>query len=737
MGLRGLLQFRNPDSTADVNAKTSSFVDKGVFDAGSVHPSGAGNVTTPVVFRVPGQLSVQVGAFVAQGADGMVCVHEAPPNPYLVVTAGVDQYVLVKTVYNAAGQPDIQFEVRSVADWGALLPSEQAKRIILAKITLAAYPGATEVLDQYIDLRNNDLIDRSSRSFIRGVVAAAANLPVDSPTVNLRVQTGDVYLALAERQFYQWDGGTWQTVTDGALSALILGHIASLTAHQASAIVNVPAGTITSTDVQAALNELDTKKVAKAGDSMTGQLSITAGTTALFATSTGGAGVSGTGTTVGVRGLGGSGNTPGVYGGAAGTGDGVTGAAAGASLPAGAKRGATFVGKDTGVGVYGVGGDASGSGLYGEGGAPNGKGGESFGRGSGTGFQATGGATNGKGLRGLGTGTGVGAEGVGHAGATGNPGVTGGTGTAGIGGAGGGGSISGADGGTGGSGDVATGGTGGAGAAGTGIIVGGDGGQGGPGLAGQGGTGGAAGATGGAGAGTSGDGGPGVTGTGGAGGSGASGGSGVVGTGGAPDGNGVSGTGNGAGAGVYGTSADVTGIGGHFTATGSAETALQVNGNGGDSLVWADGGQALLIGNGTFGEGPATFRITWLDTPAFGNGQFISNGITLPNTTHVTLAPGMYNVGFAITFTFSDGSGVVDAFIGTSSAAPYEPSRVATSLGTAVTLSTTLTSTCLLNVVVPTTYMLVLKSSAASPAPTYAKATLSISRVHRTDSYTT
>jgi len=49
----------------------------------------------------------------------------------------------------------------------------------------------------------------------------------------------------------------------------------TLDAHDASAISNVAAGNIVATTVQAALNELDTEKLALAGGTMTGALSIT------------------------------------------------------------------------------------------------------------------------------------------------------------------------------------------------------------------------------------------------------------------------------------------------------------------------------------------------------------------------------------------------------------------------------------------------------------------------------
>ena len=45
--------------------------------------------------------------------------------------------------------------------------------------------------------------------------------------------------------------------------------------HSGSETTNVPAGDIAAKDVQAAINELDDEKVAIAGDTMTGALTIT------------------------------------------------------------------------------------------------------------------------------------------------------------------------------------------------------------------------------------------------------------------------------------------------------------------------------------------------------------------------------------------------------------------------------------------------------------------------------
>jgi hypothetical protein len=62
---------------------------------------------------------------------------------------------------------------------------------------------------------------------------------------------------------------------DAAIAGSISDHLSDVAdAHDASAISSIPAGNLAATDVQAALNELDSEKVAKAGDTMTGTLII-------------------------------------------------------------------------------------------------------------------------------------------------------------------------------------------------------------------------------------------------------------------------------------------------------------------------------------------------------------------------------------------------------------------------------------------------------------------------------
>ena len=63
--------------------------------------------------------------------------------------------------------------------------------------------------------------------------------------------------------------------SEAAAAAAVTAHEADSSAvHAASAISNTPAGNIAATDVQAALNELDTEKLALAGGTMTGNLTL-------------------------------------------------------------------------------------------------------------------------------------------------------------------------------------------------------------------------------------------------------------------------------------------------------------------------------------------------------------------------------------------------------------------------------------------------------------------------------
>jgi hypothetical protein len=96
--------------------------------------------------------------------------------------------------------------------------------------------------------------------------------------VTMRHNTGYTGTARARVESVTRVVGSRATLT--AVATLDHGSLAGLTDqdHPASAIINTPAGNIVATDVQAAINELDTEKLALTGGTMTGALHLSAGT---------------------------------------------------------------------------------------------------------------------------------------------------------------------------------------------------------------------------------------------------------------------------------------------------------------------------------------------------------------------------------------------------------------------------------------------------------------------------
>jgi len=71
---------------------------------------------------------------------------------------------------------------------------------------------------------------------------------------------GDVYLDSATSNLYLKAAGTWS--------------IDSVLKFTANNVINTPSGTVTATDIQSAINELDSEKVNKSGDTITGNLIV-------------------------------------------------------------------------------------------------------------------------------------------------------------------------------------------------------------------------------------------------------------------------------------------------------------------------------------------------------------------------------------------------------------------------------------------------------------------------------
>lgn len=218
MPLRPILRFRNPDSTADLNARSKDIAAKGIFIGGDVTP-------------VTSTLQVNVGLFGAVGADGMVTLLEGTPE-VLTCIAGQTQRIVGRFLYVQNGPPTLSLEVLSEAAFQ--VDPQVASLITFASVTLL--PAATEVTFADIDLTIADRIDQQVRSNMRGVIADLTNgggtgLLDDYPggkgeqtssassADTKRNRDGDVYFVLSERAFYQWNASsrTWNEVVDQSL----------------------------------------------------------------------------------------------------------------------------------------------------------------------------------------------------------------------------------------------------------------------------------------------------------------------------------------------------------------------------------------------------------------------------------------------------------------------------------------------------------------------------------------
>jgi hypothetical protein len=131
-----------------------------------------------------------------------------------------------------------------------------------------------------IDMATNDITDvghitqASQRTFRFGVYTTAQQATlVATPLV--AGHEGTVWYNTTTNKLMFWDGTAEYAVAPvdsvfGRTGAVV----AAASDYDANQIDNTPAGTVAATEVQAAINELDSEKVAKAGDTMTGALNL-------------------------------------------------------------------------------------------------------------------------------------------------------------------------------------------------------------------------------------------------------------------------------------------------------------------------------------------------------------------------------------------------------------------------------------------------------------------------------
>ena len=141
-------------------------------------------------------------------------------------------------------------------------------------------PLAGGVMAGAIDMATNDITDighitqAAQRTFRFGVYTTAQQATlVATPLV--AGHEGTVWYNTTTNKLMFWDGTAEFAVSPmdsvfGRTGAVV----AAASDYDAVQIDNTPAGAVSATEVQAAINELDSEKVAKAGDTMTGALNI-------------------------------------------------------------------------------------------------------------------------------------------------------------------------------------------------------------------------------------------------------------------------------------------------------------------------------------------------------------------------------------------------------------------------------------------------------------------------------
>ena len=96
MAFKPVFQFRNPDSTADLNKAYSAAIAKGIYLGGDISVSSS-------------NLNITIAPFTAVGHDGLTVVSDA--NISLTATPGYVNVIALFVRYERAAPPIIQVEI--------------------------------------------------------------------------------------------------------------------------------------------------------------------------------------------------------------------------------------------------------------------------------------------------------------------------------------------------------------------------------------------------------------------------------------------------------------------------------------------------------------------------------------------------------------------------------------------------------------------------------------------------
>jgi len=195
VAIKPVLQYRNPDSTSDLNSSQAKIIDRAIFDGGSLTLSGT-------------SLQVTVDPFVIAGYDGMVAVSDASET--VSVPALGTYYLILHLEYRTLTAPLANLQVVPETTW--LTSVSKNFFVTFAKFTM---PGAVTAMTDpgvVVDYSVGDWADKLGKTGWRSPVASSAALPMEGN------RDGDTRLTLDTYTSYAWQSGlgAW-TVVGGAL----------------------------------------------------------------------------------------------------------------------------------------------------------------------------------------------------------------------------------------------------------------------------------------------------------------------------------------------------------------------------------------------------------------------------------------------------------------------------------------------------------------------------------------
>ena len=198
--LETLVQFRNIDSTENLNARLAGLIPKGIVKGGIVVPEPAS-----LQIRIKGD-GISPFILLAFASDGMV-VRERSEEHVLPVQAGITSVLVLRAKYvESLGGTIARFEIIPLGSYQN--DPDPSSLIRLCSVTPPA--GSTAVLSEHINMGFRDSIEGFTRRIVREVVGTKEDLPAVSG-----------FPAIAEINFLGNNFALGSSVTMGTTAGLV------------------------------------------------------------------------------------------------------------------------------------------------------------------------------------------------------------------------------------------------------------------------------------------------------------------------------------------------------------------------------------------------------------------------------------------------------------------------------------------------------------------------------------